>query len=226
MPMVKNRIVKKYLVLCEGKDTLNFLCSYLNSDALRDDPRFGEEVQALDFGGVEQLWSFIRNLPNMDGFEAVKSLLVLRDAERDADAAERSIKKAFGGSGLPVPESCACWNRSGRPSTAYALLPSCDSSPVSGALEDLCWQILVGDDSEEIKGKASEFINGVDGHWPGRLVSHKHKGRLHAYLSTDDRLVSLKVGEAAQAGAFDWRSEKLAPLRAVIEGGFVGLADC
>ena len=230
MAMVMTQILKSYLILCEGKDTVNFLVSYLESEALRDDPRFGEEIQALNFGGVEQFGSFISALPNMDGFEQVRSLLVLRDAEKDVAAAERSVKKAFEESGLPAPQSCGRWNHSGQLSTAYVLMPSCDSKPTTGALEDLCWQILAGDDSGEIRNEVLAFIDRVDGLQPRRLVSHKHKGRLHAFFSTSDACVSLKVGEAARAGAFNWRSEQLMPLRTVIEGGFADLngqeADC
>ena len=40
------------------------------------------------------------------------------------------------------------------------------------------------------------------------------------YFSVQDRLVSLKVGEAADKDAFDWRNEKLLPLRSLIAEGF------
>jgi len=223
MPIERNRIVKRYLILCEGKDAEGFLISYLNSDALRFDPRFSEEIQVLDFGGIGQLSSYLLNLQNLDGFEKVKSVFVLRDSETDAAAGVNSVMKGFEVSGLPVPRSCCVWNHEGEPATAFALLPSCDSTPVDGTLEDLCWQILAGDDSAVVSDKAKRFIEDIKASHPERIVSHEHKSRLHAYFSTSDRLVSMKIGEAAKAGAFDWNSKQLAPLRDVLVEGFVSL---
>jgi len=220
MAMVRNRIVREYLVLCEGKDVENFLISYLNSDALLDDPRFRNDIQTFDFGGVGQLTSFIKNLTNMDGFESVRSLLVLRDAETSVTKAESEIGAAFTEAGLPVPQYCCRWNSAGFPSVAYVLFPSCDETPTTGTLEDLCWQVLAGDDSSEVSAEASRFIEKVKASHPMRIVSHGHKSRIHAYLSASDRFVSLKIGEAAKAGAFDWANEKLLPLRTVLAGGF------
>ena len=219
MPIVRKRIVKDYLVLCEGKDTELFLISYLNSDSLSYDPRFSNDIQTLSFNGVSELAPFIQNLTNMEGFEGVKSLLVLRDAETDVSSAENDIRKAFLRSGLLAPSSCSSWDSTGSPAVAYTLLPSCDSAPIAGALEDLCWQILAGDGSDEVSEEAERFIERVEEVQPTRIVSHRHKSRLHAYLSASDSFVSLKIGEAAKAGAFDWQSERLDPLRKILAEG-------
>lgn len=40
-------------------------------------------------------------------------------------------------------------------------------------------------------------------------LKHYHKNILHSYLQAKDKLVTLKLGEAAKAGAFDFNSEEL-----------------
>ena len=47
----------------------------------------------------------------------------------------------------------------------------------------------------------------------GREYPHDFKTKLHTYFSVTDKYVSLKIGEAAKAGAFNWNSPKLLPLK-------------
>ena len=75
------------------------------------------------------------------------------------------------------------------------LFPTCDPAPGNGTLEDLCHSFLT-----LLEKKGREFP---------RIF----KNRLHTYLSTNDRYVSLKIGEAAPAGAFDWNNTSLNALR-------------
>ena len=46
-----------------------------------------------------------------------------------------------------------------------------------------------------------------------RSYPHEFKTKLHTYFSVTDEYVSLKIGEAAKAGAFNWNSNKLLPLK-------------
>ena len=46
-----------------------------------------------------------------------------------------------------------------------------------------------------------------------RVFQREFKTKLHTYFSVTDKYVSLKIGEAARAGAFNWSSEKLTPLK-------------
>ena len=83
MSLERKQIVKPFLLLCEGKDAEGFLISYLNSNVLSSDQRFSNEIQVFDFGGNEELTNFLTNLKNMDKYEQVKSLAIIRDAEKD-----------------------------------------------------------------------------------------------------------------------------------------------
>lgn len=219
MAHVNKRILKSYVILCEGIDAQKFLISYLNSEALKYDKRFGNNIQVLNFEGITQLGTYILNLKNMDGYEIIKQLLVVRDAETSVQSAIDSIQHAFTVSGLPVPNKCNKWESDDRMKTAFSLFPLCSSNPSPGALEDLCWYILNNDDSCEMRNEINEFVRKVKEKYHS-IVSHEHKSRLHTFFSVNERLVSLKIGESADAKAFDWNSPKLNSLKTIIEDGF------
>ena len=91
MPIERKQIVKSYLLLCEGRDAEGFLINYLNCDALKQwDSRFSNEIQVFDFGGNDNLGNFLKSLMNMDKFGQVKSIAIIRDAEKDFDKAVSS----------------------------------------------------------------------------------------------------------------------------------------
>ena len=109
MPIERKTIVKSYLLLCEGRDAENFLINYLESDALSQDQRFSNEIQVFDFGGNENLSSFLMNLKNMDKFDQVTSLAVIRDAEKDYDKACQEVTSSFNKCGYLFSERCGKW---------------------------------------------------------------------------------------------------------------------
>ena len=62
MPIERKKILKSYLLLCEGRDAERFLINYLECEALAQDQRFNNDIQVLDFGGNEDLCNFLMNL--------------------------------------------------------------------------------------------------------------------------------------------------------------------
>lgn len=224
MARVRNRIEKPYLILCEGIDVENVMIGYLNSDALAFDRRFANDIQTLNFKGVEELPVYLSNLKKMEGYEIVRQILVLRDAERDVQKAINMVKKAFRVNGLPVPDSVHAWIKANDSSerkiaTAFTLLPTCDANPTEGALEDLCLNILKAEYADDMQKDIQGFINEVKNKY-GSVSAHEHKSRLHTYFSVNEDFISLKIGEAALAGAFDWGSEKLKGLKELMAAGF------
>lgn len=218
MAIIKNRICKQFIVLCEGIDTLYFLINYLNSNALHFDLRFSSDIQGFDFGGINNLTDFLSALKNLDGFENIHHLLILRDAERNTNSAIDMIQFALEKNDLPVPKQCNQWLASGNLSVSYTLMPACDENPVPGALEDLCWDILTKDDNHDIRRETENFVSHMKNEY-SRISSHEHKSRLHTFFAVDDNLVSMKIGEAAKTGAFDWNHIRLAPLRKLLQSG-------
>ena len=211
-----NRIWKEHLILCEGRDAENFLIHYLNSKELSDQPMFANDFQVVDFGGNEDLPKFLESVRTYNGYDEVVSLLVIRDAERRAESAKQSIQSAFQNAGLPVPE-CPCQWKEGqqenrRLKTGFLLFPTCDSSITEGTLEDFCLQILSEEKGNVILTAIEEFMLSLHEEY-GREFPHEFKTKLHTYFSVTDNYVSMKIGEAAQSGAFNWNSPKLEPLK-------------
>lgn len=214
----KIKILKNYLILCEGIDTYKFIINYLNSDALKYDRRFSNDIQALDFGGIMDLHAYINILKNMENFGNVNRILILRDAETDAKSAIQMVQGNLRNAGLQVPSDCNIWVKSDdNLKIAFTLMPACSSEPTSGALEDLCWYILK--DNLEMKDDVKLFVEQIKMSYDS-LGSHEHKSKLHTFLSVNKEFISLKIGEAASAGAFDWDSRYLVSLKGIIEKGF------
>ena len=221
MAILHNEIIKQYIILCEGKDTEQFIISYLNSKNLKEDKRFSTLIQTFDFGGITQLSDFIGNFQNMDGFENVNRVMVIRDAETNPDNAIMMIQKALKTNHLPIPKDGNCWSDidDNCIRTSFTLMPTCKPPYSMGTLEDLCWDLLKDEQVVELKNEAKEFVSHIKQTY-NTIASHEHKARLHTYFSINEKFVTMKVGEAVRTGAFDLDSSRLKPLRKLIEDGW------
>lgn len=216
MPRKKKKILsivihKKHLILCEGIDEWKFLVRYLNSPALKESTFFSEDIEALDFGGNEDLSAYLAALKLIDGFSDVVSLLVIRDAELDAQKAARQVQSALRANDLGVPDTQGQWTK-GIPKTCFLLFPALGTEERPGTLEDLCLTILDDTAVEIPLEEIDTFVEHLEQDQE-QTFSHRHKTRLHTYFSVNNRFVSMKVGEAADAGAFDWSHPNLTPLK-------------
>ncbi len=216
MPRKKKKILsiviqKKHLILCEGIDEWKFLVRYLNSPALKENPFFSEDIEVFDFGGNEDLSAYLAALRLIDGFSDVASLLVIRDAELDAKKAARQVQSALQANGLEVPAEQGQWTK-GIPKTCFLLFPALGTKECPGTLEDLCLTILDDTATETPLEEVNAFVEHLE-QKREQPFSHLHKTRLHTYFSVNDKFVSMKVGEAADAGAFNWFHPNLASLK-------------
>lgn len=203
-------IQKPHLILCEGRDAEEFLISYLNSNALSKIEFFSNDIQVMDFGGNEQLPAYLNSLKMMDGFSNVKSIAIIRDAERSTETAITQIKSAFKNSGITCPEKPCFWETDSI-KVGFLLFPSVDKTPITGTLEDLCLSIL-SEDSKEILNEIDSFIKKLQDEF-NRNFPHEFKTKLHTYFSITDKYVSMKVGEASKSSAFNWEHERLNSLK-------------
>jgi len=218
MAVEREKICKKYLLICEGADAMFFFIHMLSSLDFCEDRRIAEEIQVMDFGGIKDLSKFLRLLKLREGFSNVKSLLIIRDAESDAYGAISSIKNSLQVNGFSVPIEPLEWC-DGTPKTAYALLPGLDKNYPNGALEDLCCSLIDEANRENILNNIDDFLNVMKTTY-GIDYPRIFKNRLHTYLSAKDEFVSFKIGEAAKAKAFNWKSEKLDDFRKLLFESF------
>ena len=216
MPRKKKKILsivihKKHLILCEGIDAWKFLVRYLNSPALQENPFFSEDIEAFDFGGNEDLNAYLTALKGIEGYSDVVSLLVIRDAELDAQTAVRQIQNALRANNLDVPAAQGQWTE-GVPKTCFLLFPALGTEERPGTLEDLCLTILDDTAAETPIEEIDTFVEHLEQNRT-QPFSHRHKTRLHTYFSVNNTFVGMKVGEAADAGAFNWSHSNLNPLK-------------
>lgn len=216
MPRKTNtQIFKSNLIICEGRDEQEFLIKYLNSDALSPIPGFSNDIQVIDFGGNSELAQKLAVLKNMENFDQLTSLLVIRDAETNAESACSEIQHALKQNGFPIPQGPGCWEGVTL-KVGFLLFPTCDSVARSGTLEDLCLSILSDPLAADTLAEIDLFLEQLENH-RGEPFSRIFKAKLHTYFSVHNDYVSLKIGEAAAAGAFDWNSPALDPLRTFLQ---------
>lgn len=213
MPIERKQIEKKYLILCEGRDAEMFLIYYLNSKELTKDQRFSNEIQVLDFGGNENLDNFLMTLRNMDKFDQVTSLVVIRDAEKDYEKACREIIKSLNKCGFTSPEQSGTWTVDDTGLRVGFLLFPLNGN--AGTLEDLCLSILSEKNNRSILLSVDKFLSEMETSF-GRSYRRKHKNILHTYLSSTDKYVTMPLGMASGAGAFDWGSDELEPIKKLL----------
>lgn len=198
----------KHLILCEGRDEWNFLTEL--SKAFNNQYSI---VQIENFGGNDNLRLALKTWSIDPNFRNLKSLIVVRDAERDANVAVDSIKSAFKNANLPVPPSPHQFETAeGGVKTGFVLFPKCSPELVNGTLEDLCLSILK--EKNPPMSEIDAFISDLKAN--NRKITRDFKTKLHTYFSITDKFVSLKIGEAAKAGAFDWSSSELDQIKSFL----------
>lgn len=207
--MSQIELKSRKLIVAEGADAY-FFCIWAYQG-------FGASgIQVLNSGGISELSNYLKTLKLTQGFDDVDGLLVVRDAELDALSAVASVRHSLNAAGLPVPDRVFEY-ADGYPRTAFALFPgvnplsSTGTTLADGTLEDLCLLSVENDPIMRCVDAYIECIRSV-----GESITHEHKVRLHAYLSGKSRYTGMKIGLAAEAGAWNWSHECFADLRRVI----------
>ena len=208
----------RHLILCEGIDEKLFFMWYLDYLKKQGYTKMNS-IQLEDIGGNEDLkkqlglWKFV------SGFEQLETIGIIRDAEKDVNAAVRSIEQCFSDNGLTVPtDSFTLGVSENSPNTIYGVLPGIgeDGMLQNGTLEDLCLQILKDVKSESKMDMIKEYLDEIQSKFAYQ-IHHIHKSKLHTYFASDDKFIGSKIGEAAKIGAFDFESPKLMEFRKMFE---------
>lgn len=215
------KIEHPYLILCEGLDEKLFLIYYLEY-LIKNNIISDDLFCVYDCGGNEAMRKNISKIQQLDGYNNVKGLYIIRDAESDVNAAIDSVKHIIRNilQGSPVNPGMITFESEGR-KVIYSLLPGPDENGVwqNGTLEDLCWSITGKLPSGETYTEDSEMLGSIKelvySHHKSvttiRGIDFKrvHKNLLHLLMASTDTFVGLKPGEAAKAGAFDFSHHNL-----------------
>lgn len=144
----------KVVFLVEGKDEKNFIESLLMH------MEYNEELyMVVDGGGKDNLSNELRTLTKTSGFDGVRSLGIIRDADDNALGALQSVQTALFGAKLPAPnEPLTVAGDINELRTAIYIMPNGRSS--SGNLESLCLQALRSSSSHvPITSCAEDYFN-------------------------------------------------------------------
>lgn len=177
-------------LLVEGKDQQNFFKELVDHLSLNND------VQIQNFGGVDELRNFLTGFIMMPDFSStVRSIGIVRDAEKCAAGAFRRVRDSLENACLPVPnlpEERA--SNGGRLEVSVLILPGGNRE---GMLETLLCETFAGTREDGCIDAFFECVEASHGH-----LKRPDKSRAHAYLAMKpDPHVS--VGVAASKGYWD-----------------------
>ena len=175
-------------LLVEGNDQRNFFEAMVEHLKLAD-------IQIRNFGGVNELRSYLAAFVNMARFSAVRRIGIVRDAEKSAASAFQSVQSALRNANLPVPDRPAKVAL-GKPNVNVLVIPD---SAESGMLETLLCETFAGTPEDRCIDELFACVR------PAGSDSGKGsaKARCRVWLATrpDPQLSS--VGVAAKRGYWD-----------------------
>lgn len=188
-----DNVASDALLLVEGIDDARFCDAFLRKGLQQT------SVQIAEVGGTPKFRPFItstlkaaENLPNL------RRMGIVTDADTDATAAFQRIRNALLSAGFPAPLRVWESTQSENLTVSIAVLPD-GSAP--GDLEGLCLRSIAG---APLTACVDEYI--ACARAAGQEISEPNKASLHAYLAAAGSQPGRRIGEAAEAGVWDWQS--------------------
>ena len=167
--MTRGPIESEIQILVEGNDQRNFFEAFIDHLSLAN-------IQIHNFGGVGQLRDFLEGLVDATGFQAVKSVGIVRDAETSAQGAFQSVQDSLENVGLSVPSRPE--DRAGdSPAVTVLILPD-NSRP--GMLETLLNETFADTPEETCINAFFDCVEAI----PTVSITNPDKARAYAYLTT------------------------------------------
>jgi hypothetical protein len=206
MPQQHDRndsITASNLLLVEGKDEANFCRAFLATLNI-------SAVQIIDVGGRFKFSDKIHRIPKIPGFDIVKVIGILRDAEENfAQSTFDSVCSDLKRAGLPKSEILTHFSET-TPSIGIFIMPDNNRA---GMLEDLCLKSL--SNTDEIL-HIDNFMNKVSITDAAKDYS---KRRVQAWLSITqkDKHLQREIGRAAEAAFWDFTHPCFNELKTFLE---------
>ena len=207
-PGEKWQIWSDKLLLAEGTDVHRFLIYACEAFEKPD-------IQVIDFGGIDELRGFLKNLVEiMANFSKVKTLVIARDAETDVGAAIAKVVSALQNVNLPVPQKPFQFSSNNHIKTALMLFPGPDQNGKcrNGTLEDLC--LTTVNDAPLLKC-VDAFLQCA--HKSDEDLKHPWKSRLYSYLAGKDDHAGKRLGQAAKDRVWKFNHPAMAPFKRIIQ---------
>jgi len=209
------------LLIAEGTHDVAFLESLLQWQGMAAD------WEVRDMGGKTLLagdLDGLRNRPEIPKLHAQHGYLrfgIVRDADRDPQAAFESVAGALRGNAFPAPtrplqvEPGQLVLRDGTPltdvSVAVFIAPGTDRC---GALESLCMESVA---EQAVAKCVDSFVRCVREQAQRDIPAHRlEKVRAHAFIAGQMDNPDLHMGTAAEAGCWPFGHEAFAELKAFI----------
>ncbi len=184
------------LVCVEGQDEEKFIGKLLAAKGANEDIY---EIKCV--GGSKQFHEKLPRLTKQQHFQNIKTLAIIRDAEKSFAGTVRSIQGTLKQCGLPVPSAHGVFTQSANKiSVGFFIMPG---GQRNGMLEDLCLEWLKNDRPE--LWKCLEGYHSCIESKAQPPITNLPKARaLMMLAATPDNANSL--GIAAQQGFFDFAS--------------------
>lgn len=188
-------IHEKTVLAVEGKDEVNFFGALLEYLEIA-----GSDIR--DLGGKDQFKDKLPALVKTRGFSDVEVLAVIRDADKDADAAFDSVRNILRGQHLNPPDQMNRFS-DGNPMIGIFIMPG---NSDSGMLEDLCLRTV---ENHPAMGCVNVFVDCVAelDHQP----KTPSKAKAQAFLAAMPEIVN-SVGLGAQKRYWNFNSNELSDL--------------
>lgn len=204
----------KHLILCEGIDEKLFFIwflDYFKKKWALDYNKYNE-IQIEDIGGNADFVKQLGVWKLASGFENLKTVGIIRDAESNAVGALQSIQNCFSCNDIPQPKDCfeLTESKDSGVRTVFGILPGTKNNDRwdNGTLEDLCLKILTDSQSSGKIDLISEYLDKAQADFKYE-INHMHKAKLHTFFSSNEPFIGSKIGEAARCGAFNFESDIL-----------------
>ena len=192
------------LLLVEGNDDLRFFRAVSEYLGITD-------VVVSSYNGKSNLGNDLSELVRSPRFQTVSSLAIVRDADDSSKSAFDSIVGSLQRAKLPTPSVPITPVELDGLRISVLILPPDDAQ---GELENVCLRSVEGIPDIQCVESYFDCLGNLA---PPIAANHIAKARLHSYLAigpvhiTDDgkktrRRPALRLGEAAEAGVWDWSS--------------------
>jgi hypothetical protein len=196
----RKSIKRPVAIAVEGLDYLYFLLSQL------DGP--------LEFEGI-QLWNFmdvglvrwLEGFRKMGGFETIRGLGIIRDAEGNSVNTIASVRAALANSGYPAPDGPMQVEIEGGLAVGYLVMPH---GANAGCLEDACLPaVKAGSPMDCVEA----FARCVDK--PEKNNNWRAKVKVHSIIAASDQPY-LTLGESAKSNIWDFANPSLSVMLSFI----------